>query len=552
MPEGEIRLVPLGGLGEFGLNALVVEYEGRRLLVDAGLMFPPADLPGIDTVVPDFDYLARQPGTLDAIVLTHGHEDHIGALPYALRAQPAPVYGAPLTLGLAERRLHEHGLACEQGVMRPGEAIERGPFRIHPIRVAHSLFHSLALAIETPAGTIVVSGDFKIGHEGAAGHEEESTDVAALAAWGERGVLALLSDSTNVELPGRMPGEDAVAPALEEIFDRASGRILVACFASSIARIQRVVDVASARGRRGAFVGRRMAENADVAAQLGLLRLPPGVVVSPEVAGSMPGARVALLVSGTQGEPLSALSLMGVGEQRDIRVDASDIVVHSARVIPGNDRAVGRVFDNLHRRGCEVVHGATARVHVSGHGARDDLATMLRLVRPRHFIPMHGEYRMLSQHARLAVETGLPPERVLLVEDGQALSLSGDHARRDEVVATGRVLLDRSSAEGIDEGVVKDRRHLSSSGIVVPIIVLEKETGRLGSPPEIVARGMAEAGNDLAGEAARRILRTIETRTPEEHRDASLMRERVRVDLVRFYKRRTQRRPLVVPVVMEV
>jgi ribonuclease J len=341
-------------------------------------------------------------------------------------------------------------------------------------------------------------------------------------------------------------------PALEEIFARAAGRVLVCCFATSLPRMQRVVDVAAAHGRRMAFVGRRMAENADVAQQLGLLRLPEDAVVSPEAAAALPPERVALLVSGSQGEPLSGLSLISVGEQRDIRVGPSDVAIHSARVIPGNDRAVGRVFDNLHRRGCEVVHSGLALVHVSGHGGRDDLATMLKLVRPRHFIPIHGEYRMLARHARLAVETGLPAERVLLVEDGETVSLTAEQARLGERVSSGRVLLDRSSADGVDEGVVKDRRHLSSNGIVVPIIVLEKESGRLGSQPEIVTRGLSEPGSEISEEAARRILQTIETRTPEEFRDPSLMRERVRLDLIRFYKRRTQRRPLVVPVVMEV
>jgi ribonuclease J len=550
MADVALRLVPLGGLGEFGLNALVLECAGRLLLVDAGVMFPPSDLPGVDTVVPDFDYLAERRDALEAIVLTHGHEDHIGALSYALEAAPAPVYGGALTLGLAERRLTERGVVADLRPFPDGQALALGPFRVHPIRVAHSVPDSHALAIETPAGVVIVSGDFKI----AEGRADERTDVAALAAWGDRGVLALLSDSTNVEVPGRTPSEDAVLPALEDAFAAARGRVLVSCFATALPRIQRVAEVAARHGRRLAFAGRRVSDNAQVAGDLGFLNLPAGSMLSVDEAAAMVPTSVALVVSGSQGEPLSALSLISVGDHRSVRVAAGDVVLHSARVIPGNERAVARVFDNLYRRGCSVVHGSTAGVHVSGHGSRDDLAEMISLTRPRHFVPVHGEYRLLVQHARLAVACGLAPENVLLIEDGQVLALDASGARREHTVAAGRTLLDRSGLEEVGDVVVRDRRHLSSNGIVVPVIVIEKDTGRLGSPPEIVTRGLVatDNGNGLIEEAGRLVLETCETRTPEEHHDPGLLRERVRVELARFIKRRTQRRPLVVPVVMEV
>jgi ribonuclease J len=550
MAEARLRVIPLGGLGEFGLNALVFEYAERLLLVDAGLMFPPSDLPGVDTVVPDFEYLAARPQNLEGIVLTHGHEDHIGALSYALQVAPAPVLGGRLTLGLAERRLEERGVKAQLRPVEPGRPVELGPFRIHPIHVAHSVFDSHALAIETPAGTVIVSGDFKLAQD----DPRDRTDLEALAAWGDRGVLALFSDSTNVEVSGSTLSEDALAPALEEVFATARGRILLSCFATALPRIQRVADLARAHGRRLAFVGRRVADNVQVATDLGLLRLPVGSVISPDAAGDAPPESVALIVSGSQGEPLSALSLMSVGDHKSLHVAPGDAVIHSARVIPGNERAVARVFDNLHRRGAHVIHSGSARVHVSGHGSREDLGEMIRRVRPRHFVPVHGEYRMLHQHARLAVANGVPAEHVLLIEDGQCLSFDPAGARLDGSVPAGRTLLDRGGLEEVDEVVVRDRRHLSSNGIVVPVIVIEKETGRLGSAPEIVSRGLVdtENGNGLIDEAGRVVQATLDSRTSEELQDPALMRERVRVELRRFFKKRVQRRPLVVPVVMEV
>ena len=549
---GAIRLVPLGGLGEFGLNAMVLEWEDHVLLLDAGVLFPPAEMPGVDSIVPDFDYLAERASRLRGILLTHGHEDHIGALSHALDAAPAPVYGSRLTLGFARKRLQERGVRADLRTLSPGEAVEMGPFRVHPIRVAHSVLDSLALAIETPAGTVLASGDFKIDPRASA---EERTDLESLSQWGDRGVLALLSDSTNVERPGLTGGEDDVLPAFEEVLARTRGRVLVSCFATSIPRVQRVAELAVRARRPVAFLGRRMVDNAEVAIDLGLLRLSEAVRIAPaSLGGDEAGDRAVVFVSGSQGEPMSALSMVALGEHRDLAVGPGDTVVLSARAIPGNERTVSRLISNLFRLGCDVVHPGTAKVHVSGHGSQGDLVELLRRVRPRYLVPVHGEYRMLAQHARLAAAAGLPADRVLLAEDGDVLSLGPEGARREARVAAGRVLLDRGGASEIEEVVVRDRRHLSSDGIVVPILVVDRQTGHLESPPEIVTRGIVDADEaaSLAEEAGRLLAGAMGARPAEERRDADLTRERVRDELRRFYKRRTQRRPMVIPVVMEV
>jgi ribonuclease J len=546
-----LRLVPLGGLGEFGLNALVLEWQDQRLLLDAGVLFPPSEMPGVDLIAPDFAYLAARPEALVGILLTHGHEDHIGALSFALQAAPAPVYGSRLTLGFVRRRLQERGVSAELRPLVPGQPVELGPFRVHPIRVAHSVLDSLALAIETPTGVVLHGGDFKID---AQAPPEERTDIEALSRWGDRGVLVLLSDSTNVESPGWTGGEDDVVPAFEDVLARTRGRVLVSCFATSIPRMQRVSDVAVRAGRPVAFVGRRMVDNAETAIDLGLLRLPGGARIVPDDLGRDGGSRAVVFVSGSQGEPLSALSLVSVGEHRNLAAGPGDTVVLSARVIPGNGRTVSRLISNLFRLGCDVVHPGLARVHVSGHGSQHDLVELLRRVRPRYLVPVHGEYRMLAQHTRLAAQAGFPADAVLVAEDGDVLAFSACGARREARVRAGRILLDRVSNAEVDDVVVRDRRRLSAQGIVVPIVVVDRLTGRLESEPEVVTRGVADADEaaELSAEVGRVLTETIDGRPEEERLDLELTRERIRRDLQQFLRRRTQRRPLVIPVVMEV
>jgi len=547
-----VRLVPLGGLGEFGLNALVLEWQDDLLLVDAGVMFPSAEMPGVDSIVPDFQYLAERRDRLCAIVLTHGHEDHIGGLPFALQAAPAPVYGSRLTLGFVRRRLQDRATSADLRLLTSGQPVEAGPFRIHPIRVSHSVVDSLALAIETPAGVVLASGDFKIDPSAP---ESERTDVDALSAWGDRGVLVLLSDSTNVEARGHTAAEDDLLPAFQEVFDRTLGKVMVSCFATSIPRIQRVADLARRAGRRVGFVGRRMADNTEVALELGVLRIPPADLVSAAEAAQHVPNQLCLFVAGSQGEPLSALSMVSLDEHRDVSAGPGDTVVISARAIPGNERAVSRLMGNLFRRGCDVVHPGVARVHVSGHGSQDDLVELLRRVRPRYLVPVHGEYRMLAQHARLALRAGLSASQVLLAEDGEVLEISSSGARKTGQVAAGRILLDRSGTEGVEDVVVRDRRHLSAEGIVVPVVVLDRQTGQMESPPEIVTRGFVDAeerGAELLEDAGRLVAEAVASRPEEERHDPALIRERVREELRRFFRKRTQRRPMVIPVVMEV
>ncbi len=546
-----LRLVPLGGLGEFGLNALVVEWDGHLLLLDAGMLFPSSDMPGVDSIVPDFAYLAERASKLSGIVLTHGHEDHIGALYHALQAATAPVYGSRLTLGFARKRLQDRGLSPDFRTLVPGEAVEIGPFRVHPIRVAHSVLDSLALAVETPAGVLLASGDFKID---AAAPPEERTDLAAISAWGDRGVLALLSDSTNVEVPGVTGGEDDVVPAFEDIVARTRGRVLVSCFATSIPRMQRVADVARRGGRPVAFLGQRMVSNAEVAMDLGLLRVPSEAHLTDGQLQGDAGRRALVFVSGSQGEALSALSLISRGERRDLSAGPGDTVVLSARVIPGNDRVVSRLIGNLFRLGCDVVHSGIEKVHVSGHGGQGDLVELLRRARPRYLVPIHGEYRMLAQHARLAAAADFPADNVLLVEDGDVLCLTHERARREGRVAAGRTLLDRGGTGEVEDVVVRDRRHLSSRGFVVPIIVVDRQTGQLESAPEIVTRGVVdgEEAAEISEEAARILTDAIDSRPMEERLDLEKTRERVRRELRRFLRKRTKRRPVVIPVVMEV
>jgi ribonuclease J len=515
-------------------------------------MFAGAELPGVDQIVPDFDYLRQRRDALRGILLTHGHEDHIGAVGFALDAAPAPVYASRLTLGLLRRRLEERGNRPELVTLEPGRAVEIGPFRVHPIRVAHSVLDSLALVIETPAGVVLTSGDFKIDPEAP---PDQRTDVAALRAWGERGVRVLLSDSTGVETSGFTGGEAAVVPAFREVLARTPGRVLVSCFATSIPRIQAVAELALAGGRDIGFVGRRMADNSDVAMELGLLRIPRSrLLPAQDVAAHAPGHTL-LFVSGSQGEPLSALSMIAREQQPDVAVGPGDTLVLSARVIPGNERAVSRVISNFYRRGCDVVHPGTARVHVSGHGSQQDLLELLRLTRPQFLVPIHGEYRMLRQHARLAAASGLiAADAVHVVEDGDVLQVSASAARKQERVPAGRVLLDRSGGGEVAELVVRDRQKLSSEGVVVPVVVLDKQTGRATAAPEIVMRGFADADEReaLCGEAGRLLLEAVESRPAQERGDALLTRERVATELRRFFRRRTRRRPLVIPVVMEV
>ena len=550
--EPVVRLIPLGGLGEIGLNMMLIESEDDLIAVDCGLMFPDDELPGIDHVIPDFTYaLARRSG-LRAVVLTHGHEDHIGALPYLLRETAVPVYGTPLTLALVAERLREHGLAegADLRPIRPRQRIEAGPFSIEAIRVTHSIADGIGLAIDTPAGTIVHTGDFKLDPSPLDG---EPPDYRRFAELGEQGVLVLCSDSTNVERPGHTPSEMDVGQALGARFDAASGRIIVATFASHIHRIQQVLTLAARTGRRVALLGMSMQKNVTIAAELGYLRVPDGVVVPLEELGELPARRQVILSTGSQGEPNSALALMAAEEHKYVRVERGDLVIVSARVIPGNERTISRVVNALYRLGAEVLYEDNAFVHVSGHASQEDLKLMFNLTRPRYFIPVHGEYRHLLGHARLAESVGITSDRVFLIEDGMGVEISANEARVVGRFPAGRVLVDGKSVGDVGAVVLRDRQLLAEDGLVAVSLAVDRH-GAVVAGPEIASRGFVyvKENEALLEEMKKVVLAALAERDPDAPSDRELIGATVRSAVRHFVNQRFRRRPVVLPIVLEV
>jgi ribonuclease J len=547
-----VRLIPLGGLGEIGLNMMLIESGDDLLAVDCGLMFPGADLPGIDYVIPDFSYaLAKAPG-FRAVVLTHGHEDHIGALPYLLREARVPVYGTPLTLALVGEKLREHGLleGADLRVMRPRVAFDLGPFRVEPIRVTHSIVDGMGLAVGTPAGTVVFTGDFKLDPTPLDG---EPSDDARFAELGAAGVLVLCSDSTNVDRPGHTRSELEVGAALAERFAAASGRIIVATFASHIHRIQQVLTQAARFRRRVALLGRSMERNVAIAAELGHLRVPDDLLLPLEELVALPAARQLILSTGSQGEPNSALALMAAGEHKYAQIAAGDLVVISARVIPGNERTIGQVVNALYRRGAEVLYEDNAFVHVSGHASQEDLKRMLSLTRPRYFVPVHGEYRHLLGHVRLAASTGLAPERIFLIEDGRGLEVTAGSARVVTDIPTGRVLVDGKGIGDVGAVVLRDRQILSEDGVIAVSVAVDAK-GALVAGPEIASRGVIYVRESEALLDALRaaIIVALAEPSADEPWDREAISTRVRTAVRQFITQRLQRKPVVLPMILEV
>jgi ribonuclease J len=548
--EPVVRLVPLGGLGEIGLNMMLVESGDDLIAIDCGLMFPDDDLPGIDYVIPDFSYALAKPDALRGVFLTHGHEDHIGALPYLLQRRRVPVYGSPLTIALVADKLREHGLEdVELRAMRPRERIETGPFAIEPLRVTHSIADGVGLAISTPVGTIVHTGDFKLDPSPLDG---ELPDYDAFTRLGERGVLVLCSDSTNVDRPGHTASESEVGAALATRFEKARGRIVIATFASHIHRIQAVLTLAARFSRRVALLGRSMERNVRVASELDYLALPDGVVVSLEELAEMPPDRQVILSTGSQGEPNSALSLMAAGEHKYFQVGPGDLVILSSRVIPGNERTVGRVINGLYRRGAEVLYEDNAFVHVSGHASQEDLKQMLALTRPRYFLPVHGEYRHLLGHARLAAEAGLPPDRVFLIEDGAALEVTKSAASVVSGIPAGRVLVDGKGVGDVGPVVLRDRELLAEEGMIAVAIVLN-EHGAVVSGPSIASRGVVHVKENepLIEELRLAVSQAVNEMSAPGRLDRDALAERMRFAVRRFVNQRFQRKPVILPMILE-
>jgi ribonuclease J len=552
-PLQSLFAIPLGGLGEFGMNMMALRYGDDIIVIDAGMMFPESELLGVDLVIPDITYLKQNRQHVRAIVLTHGHEDHIGALPYILRDLNVPVYGTRFTLALVKKRITEAGLLDSTTLREviPGRRIEIGPFEIEMIPVTHSTIDCVALAVRTPVGVIIHTGDFKIDHTPVGG---AGFDIHTFARYGNEGVLALFSDSTNVERPGITPSERAVVPRIEELARSAPKRVILSCFASSIHRIQQVIDIASRVGRKVAFVGRSMVDNVEIAHDLEYLRIPDGMVVRSQDIRSFDPRKIIILASGSQAEPMSSLSRIAVDNHRFVSVDENDTVILSSRIIPGNEKAIFRMLDHMFRRRALVYYDNSAGViHVSGHASQEEQKLVLQLIKPKYFIPVHGEYRHLFRHAALAHQLGVVSGEILLVEDGQNIEFTEDGVHRRDPVTAGRVLVDSGSLEEIEEVVVRERKHLSEDGVVVPIIAIDKHTGKLESQPEIVSRGfMSDNGSDLVAGARDIVLRTINTSNAEERADWSVIKEKIRVDLKRYISKQTSKRPLILPVILEV
>jgi ribonuclease J len=549
-----LEVVALGGLGEFGMNMLALTWGETTIVVDAGVMFPDSDLLGVDRIIPDLTYLQQQ-GRPAALVLTHGHEDHIGAVPHLMPILGGPIYGTPLTLALVEPKLREHGFdgALDLRAVKPRDRVDIGPFTVEFIRVTHSMPDCVALAIHTPAGVVVHTGDFKVDQTPIDG---EHFDLHRFAQLGSEGVLALFADSTNIDRRGYTGSEVDVVEAFEEILSSAPGRIIVAAFASSIYRMQIVVDLAAQFDRKVAFVGRGMNENSQTAQRLGYLRIPPGIQIRDSEVGGYPAQDVLCLCTGSQGEPMSALSRIAIDDHRHVKLGPDDTVVLSARAIPGNEKSIGRVINHVARRGADVIHEGIKHVHVSGHGSQEELKLLLSLVRPRYFVPVHGEYRQLAQHARIArrMFSGQDPRpEVLLAENGDVIQMDRGSACLAGKAPVGRVLIDGTHTGEIGDEVLRDRRHLAEDGLVVPVVAINKQTGTLEGVPEIITRGFVmEDSEALLADGSRVLSDVMDQASFEERTDHGIIKEKLRVELRRFFRKRSGRRPFVLPVIMEI
>jgi len=552
MASDKLQIIPLGGLGEFGMNCLALRFGDDIIVIDAGLMFPEEELLGVDIVVPDISYLVENRSLVRGIVLTHGHEDHIGGLPWILSELNVPVYGTEFTLAYVEGKLDEHRLLDDAELIEtlPGRRFNLGVFSIMPIRVTHSLVDCVALAIHTPAGIVLHTGDFKIDLSSPDGHP---FDLQAFADLGKQSVLCLLQDSTNVDRPGFTPGERAVKPRLDDIFGAARKKIFFSCFSSSIHRIRIAMELADKHHRKVALIGRSIDNSSEIAQDLGYLDPPTGLLIHPGQIKEYNDEELCILISGTQGEPMSSLSRAAVDNHKFAKIDAGDTVILSSRIIPGNEKAIYRVIDHLERRDARVIHddGTNGLIHVSGHGSQEELRMMINLVRPKFFVPIHGDYRHLKRHAELAAATGIP-EKILLLEDGDVLELDRDGAEKVGKITTGRVCIDNNStADVVEDTVIRDRKQLGGDGLFLPIIAINKRTGQVEGLPEISTRGFAADDPELLRNARDIVARTLEQSSEEERRDYGVMKDKIRGDLKRFIQKNANRRPLIMPIILE-
>ena len=552
MPTNQkLKIIPLGGVGELGMNCLALRWDDDIIVIDAGLMFPESELLGVDIVVPDITYLIENKQHVRAILLTHAHEDHIGGLPWILNELKVPVYGTEFTLAYVDGKLDEHGLADETELIElvPKQKFSIGPFTIEAIRVTHSTADCVALAIDTPVGVIIHTGDFKVDLSPL---DDKAFDLHTFAEYGKRGVLALLQDSTNVERSGYTPSERAVIPRLDEVFARTKKKLFFSCFSSSVYRIRIALDLARAHGRKVAVVGRSMNDSTEIAQDLGYIDIPPGLIINPGQMRDYPPEQLMVLISGTQGEPMSALSRAAVDNHKHARIDAGDTVVLSSRIIPGNEKNIHRVIDHLNRREADVIcdDGASGLIHVSGHGSQEELRLVINLVRPKFFIPIHGDYRFLRRHAKMAMETGAV-EHAMVIEDGDVLELDKDDARKKDKVTAGRILIDSgSSIDVVEDLVIRDRRILSEDGVVLAVLAINRKSGKVEREPEVLMRGFG--GADITEECRAVVLKTLDGLTTEQKSDYGMVNEKVRVELKRLIQKTTGLRPMIMPVILEI
>jgi ribonuclease J len=547
LAPGTLRIVPLGGLGEVGRNMAVLEIDGRLLIIDCGVLFPEDHQPGVDLILPDFDYIAERLGDIEAVVLTHGHEDHIGAVPYLLRLRPdIPLIGSQLTLALVEAKLKEHKITPYSLTVREGQRERLGPFDCEFIAVNHSIPDALAIAVRTTAGTILHTGDFKMDQLPL---DNRLTDLRAFARLGEEGVDLFMVDSTNAEVPGFTTPERDIGQALDRVFSRAERRVIVACFSSHVHRVQQVLDAANAHGRKVALVGRSMLRNMGVARELGYLKVPDGVLVDAKALDNLPDDRVVLVCTGSQGEPMAALSRMANRDHR-IEVGDGDTVVLASSLIPGNENAVFRVINGLTRLGAHVVHKGNALVHVSGHASAGELLYCYNIVRPRNAMPVHGERRHLVANADLAVATGVPRERVIISDDGTVVDLAGGVATVVGAVPCGFVYVDGSGVGETTEALLTDRRILRDEGFISIFVVVDSVTGKVAAGPTVQARGFVE-NDEVFAEVIPRIEEALAQATESGVKDAYELQQVVRRVVGRWVGGKLRRRPMIIPVVIE-
>ena len=548
-----LKLIPLGGLGEIGLNMMAVEYGDTIFVIDAGLMFPEAYMLGVDYVIPDIDYLRQNQSRLSGVVLTHAHEDHIGALPFLLKEIKVPIFGTPFTLGIVRHKLEEHDLLLSTSLheVLPREHLKIGPFEVEFIRVNHSIVDGVGLAVRTPVGMVVHTGDFKMSHTTMEGM---LTDVNRFAQIGEEGVLALLSDSTNVEKEGHTISSHEIGDELARITEAASGRIIVALFASNIARIQQIVNIAQNRGRKIIFNGRSIEVSVSIARKLGYLKIPEGMEIDIDELGTYSDDEVILVTTGSQGEPMSALARMSAGTHRQIKIHSADTVVLSSKFIPGNEKAIGNIINNLYRQGADVVYEKISNIHVSGHAFREELKMMISLTKPRFFMPVHGEYRHLVLHSRLAQQMGIPKDNLILAQNGQVIEMNENGFRIRDSICAGRVLIDGKGIGDVGRSVLKERRVLSEEGLVVVNMAFDEETGIVVYGPEIVSRGFVfetETGY-LLQDAQCVILEIVEEITPDVPGRVDKIRARLQTALRQYFFYTIGRRPVILPFLVEI